>query len=62
VNPGDIGRGPWAVGELAPVLVLAVAFCEALVVIGLLVPLTPLLLALGAGIAAGRSTARFSPG
>ena len=37
-----------------PGLVLAaMAFCEALVVIGLFVPLTPLLVAIGAGIAVG---------
>lgn len=50
---GDIvSRAPWA-DDLAPFLVLATAFCEALVVIGLFVPLTPLLVALGAVIAAG---------
>ncbi len=51
MNHGDIARAPWALGELAPVLLLATAFCEALVVIGLFVPLTPLLMALGAAIA-----------
>jgi membrane protein DedA with SNARE-associated domain len=39
---------PW----LGPLLALA-AFAEALVVIGLFVPVTPLLVALGAGIASG---------
>ncbi|PVM83412.1 DedA family protein [Caulobacter endophyticus] len=44
---------PWPLENLAPILVLVMAFCEAIVLIGLFVPLTPLLLALGGGIAAG---------
>lgn len=42
-----------AAGPLPGLLLAAVAFCEAVVVIGLFVPLTPLLVAIGAGIAVG---------
>jgi membrane protein DedA with SNARE-associated domain len=40
-------------GPAPGVLLAAMAFCEALVVIGIFVPLTPLLVAIGAGIAVG---------
>lgn len=53
----DLGaRGAQALqaGGLAPAVVALVAFCEALVVVGVFVPLTPLLVAIGAGIAAGK--------
>lgn len=50
---GLIGRASPALGHLAPSILFAMAFCETLVVIGLFVPVTPLLVAIGAAIAAG---------